>query len=315
MIKIKGANFVVVGGMGFIGQRLVAQLVKEGASVTVFDNYLYSLGVVKESLPGAQVIRVDVARDDFASKYEDLFQGVDGVFNLASMNLMSCETYPMVGFKNNIGIMYNLLHMCTMYDCKLVFSSSASVYGDAVEEPMTESHPHNFRNVYGGSKAACEDLFQAWHHKYGVQGGSLRYMNVYGPGMHTKGAYVGVIPNVLKAIADGDQPCIYGTGEECFDFIHVDDVVQANIICMAGKEGYDCYNVGADTKTSINDLVQMILEITECTDTPLHEPVNRSFLVKNRIGDSRKIWSDYEYSLIPLQIGLNQTVEWFQKGG
>jgi len=313
-------NYIVTGGAGFIGQKLVKKLLDTVEHIYVIDDLRYmdqERAAYYRRVLGEE--RVTLFTNYMLEVYNQLELdeiNIDGVFHLASMNLLDCQENPLRGTMNNMGIMVDTLDYCCQGEKKkrLIFSSSASVYGNAVEEPMTESHPHNFENIYGGTKAACEDLFQAWYHKYeGFGGASLRYMNVYGPGMGARGTYVSVIIHVLKALYEGREPVVYGTGEECFDFIHVDDVVRANILCMGDKKGYQPYNVGTGVKTSINELVKMLMDITGKKSKVRLEPNDRSFAVTNRVCDPTSLWGSPGGWVIPLEIGLEDTVEWFDQ--
>ena len=115
---------------------------------------------------------------------------------------------------------------------RLVWSSSASVYGDAVEEPMTEDHPFNNKNFYGATKICGEAMARAYHYRYGLDYVGLRYMNVYGPRQDYRGAYIAVIMKMLDAIDRGEGPTILGDGSEAFDFVAVEDCGRANICAM-----------------------------------------------------------------------------------
>ena len=120
---------------------------------------------------------------------------------------------------------------------RLVYSSSASVYGDAVEEPMTEDHPFNNKNFYGATKIAGEAMARAFHHRYGLNLVGLRYMNVYGPRQDYHGAYIAVIMKMLDAIDQGERPTILGDGSEAFDFVAVEDCARANLCAMGAESG------------------------------------------------------------------------------
>jgi len=114
------------------------------------------------------------------------------------------------------------MEACVANDVKrLVYSSSASVYGDAEYEPMNEAHPFNNKNFYGATKIASEAMLRAFHHRYALNYVGLRYMNVYGPRQDYHGAYIAVIMKMLDAIDKGDSPTIMGDGSEAFDFVAV----------------------------------------------------------------------------------------------
>ena len=128
-------------------------------------------------------------------------QGVDYVFHLAAMWLLHCKDFPRTAFEVNIAGTFNVLEACVKHKVKkLIYSSSASVYGDAVEVPMTENHPFKNKNFYGATKIASEAMCTAYNDRYELEIIGLRYMNVYGPGQDQHAAYSGVVPNVLNKI-------------------------------------------------------------------------------------------------------------------
>ena len=145
---------------------------------------------------------------------------------------------------------------------RLVYSSSASVYGDAVTEPMTEDHPFNNQNFYGATKICGEAMLRAFHHRYGLDYVGLRYMNVYGPRQDYRGAYIAVIMKMLDAIDRGESPTILGDGSEAFDFVAVEDCALANVRAMQADATDRFYNVGTGTRTSLKELAEMLLDLT-----------------------------------------------------
>src|SRR5450631_3802248 len=145
---------------------------------------------------------------------------------------------------------------------RLVYSSSASVYGDAIEEPMTEDHPFNNKNFYGATKIAGEAMARAFHHRYGLDFVGLRYMNVYGPRQDYRGAYIAVIMKMLDAIDRGQGPTIMGDGSEAFDFVAVEDCTRANLCAIRAKSTDRFYNVGTGIRTSLKELAEKLLNLT-----------------------------------------------------
>ena len=126
---------------------------------------------------------------------------------------MQCHEFPRSAFDVNVKGTFNVIEACQKNNIeKLVYSSSASVYGDAVEEPMTEDHPFNNKNFYGSTKICGEAMLRAFHYRYKLNYLGLRYMNVYGPRQDYKGAYIAVIMKMLDAIDQGEGPTIFGDG-------------------------------------------------------------------------------------------------------
>jgi UDP-glucose 4-epimerase len=193
---------------------------------------------------------------------------------------------------------------------RLVYSSSASVYGDAVEEPMTEEHPFNNRNFYGATKIAGEAMARAYNERYGLDYVGLRYMNVYGARQDYRGAYIAVIMKMLDAIDRGEPVTLYGDGSQAYDFVYVTDCAAANVCAMKADATDAFYNVGTGVRTSLRELAEMVLEITGSDVGIRYEPQGLTF-VKNRIGDPTAAERDLGYrAAVDLEAGLRELVAW-----
>ncbi|HEX3231211.1 MAG TPA: NAD-dependent epimerase/dehydratase family protein, partial [Pyrinomonadaceae bacterium] len=193
---------------------------------------------------------------------------------------------------------------------KVVYSSSASVYGDALFTPMTEDHPFNNRTMYGATKIAGEQFFRVFHEQHGLDYVGLRYMNIYGPRMDYKGTYVSVIMKVLDRIDAGEAPVIFGDGSQAYDFIHVEDVARANILALTADATDTNFNVGMGVKTTINELVTLLLEITGSDLKPEYRPQEQMF-VTHRVGSTEKAEKELGFTArVPLEEGLRSIVEW-----
>jgi UDP-glucose 4-epimerase len=239
----------------------------------------------------------------------------DGVIHLAAMWLLHCKDYPRTAFDVNIQGTFNVLEACVANDIqRLVYSSSASVYGDAVEVPMTEDHPFMNRNFYGATKIAGEAMCRAFHDRYGLSYVGLRYMNVYGPHQDQTAAYTGVIPIMLNKIEAGEAPVINGDGSQAYDFVTVQDAARANVLALQSDVNDEFYNVGTGVQTSIKALCDLILELTgsdlEVTYRPYSAEDARR-LVQNRIGSPDKATRDLGFTYgDDLTTGLQRLIEW-----
>ena len=236
------------------------------------------------------------------------------------MWLLHCKDFPRTAFDVNIAGTFNVLEACVKHKVKkLVYSSSASVYGDALEVPMTESHPFNNKNFYGATKIAGEAMCTAFNDRYGLEIVGLRYMNVYGPGQDQHAVYSGVVPIMLNKIEAGEQPVINGDGSQAYDFIYVEDVARSNISAALSDVKIGFYNVGTEVQTSIKELCDTILELKESDlkvkYVPYSEDDSRA-LVQNRIGSRQKaekeIQFKYKYSL---RDGLQMLIDWRKSVG
>jgi UDP-glucose 4-epimerase len=242
-------------------------------------------------------------------------EGMDYVISLAAMWLLHCKDYPRTAFDVNIAGTFNILEACVKNNIKkLIWSSSASVYGDALELPMTEAHPFNNKNFYGASKIAGEAMCTAFNDRYGLSVIALRYMNVYGPHQDQTAAYTGVVPIMLNKIEANEAPSINGDGSQAYDFIYVEDVARANVKALLSEQEFGMYNVGTEVQTSINELCDLILELKnsdlKVKYNPYSEDDSRA-MVKNRIGSRQKAEEElgfrYQYEL---KEGLQKLIDW-----
>ena len=153
---------------------------------------------------------------------EKAMEGIDGVFHLAALWILQCHEYPETAFEVNVRGTFNVIMAAIRQKVKrVVYSSSASVYGDALEIPMDEDHAYNNFTFYGASKIAGEHFFKSLGRRYGLNWVGLRYMNVYGPRQDYKGAYIAVMHKILDRIERGQSPLVYGDGSQQYDFVHV----------------------------------------------------------------------------------------------
>jgi len=237
---------------------------------------------------------------------------IDGVFHFAALWLLQCHDFPRSAFNVNIQGTFNVLEACVRNNIeRLVYSSSASVYGDAVQEPMGEDHPFNNKNFYGATKIAGEAMATAFHYRYGLNVVGLRYMNVYGPRQDYHGAYIAVIMKMLDAIDKGEGPTIMGDGSEAFDFVSVLDCAAANVCAMNADIAGEYYNVGTGTRTSLKELAEMLLQLTGSNQAIQYKERSQATLVRNRIGDPSKATKDINFvASIKLKEGLQALIDW-----
>jgi UDP-glucose 4-epimerase len=318
MDSLENKKILVIGGAGFIGGFVVRELLKEPvAQVVIYDNFTRGkMANMEDCLDDSRCsifpFGGDIRETDVLNK---AMEGMDYVFHLAAMWLLHCKDFPRTAFEVNIAGTFNVLEACVNNKIKkLIYSSSASVYGDAVEVPMTEEHPFNNKNFYGATKISGEAMCTAFHDRYGLEVIGLRYMNVYGPGQDQHAAYTGVIPILLNNIDAGKQPLINGDGTQAYDFIYVEDVAKSNIMALKSDVKLGYYNVGTEVQTTIRELCNLILSLKDSTLEVKYIPYSaddaRQF-VKNRIGSKEKAEKElgFKYSYT-LEEGLKKLIEW-----
>ena len=320
-MKIKNSSILVIGGAGFIGSFVISELLKtDVGKVVIYDNFARGKkSNIAESLKdprceiypkGGDVRELDILND--------AMKGMDGVIHLAAMWLLHCKDYPRTAFHVNIEGTFNVLEACVNNGIRrLVYSSSASVYGDASEVPMTETHPFNNKNFYGATKISGEAMCRAFYDRYDLSYVGLRYMNVYGPHQDQTAAYTGVVPIMLNKIDANEAPIINGDGTQAYDFIDVEDVARCNVCALEAEVADEFFNVGSGVQTSIKELCDMILELKQSdlcvTYNPYSEDDARR-LVQNRIGCPKKaseqLGFKYKYDL---KVGLQRLIDWREK--
>ncbi len=317
-MDIQGKKILVIGGAGFIGSHVVAELLKtDVARVVIYDNFTrgkYSniAPYIEDPRCGIYPNGGDIRDTDVLA---DSMKGMDAVVHLAAMWLLHCKDFPRTAFHVNIEGTFNVLEACVNSNVKrLVYSSSASVYGDAVESPMTEAHPFNNRNFYGATKIAGEAMCRAFHDRFGLSYVGLRYMNVYGPHQDQTAAYTGVIPIMLNKIDANEAPVINGDGSQAYDFVTVQDTARCNLLALQADVADEFYNVGTGVQTSIRELCDLILELKRSELNVTYKPYSAEDvrrLVQNRIGSPEKAERDLGFVYKDnLREGLLKLIEW-----
>ena len=318
-MNLTGKRVLLIGGAGLIGSHTVNALLDEDvAEIRIFDNF--TRGREENLVESLRDPRVNVFSLGGELLHRDLLdtamKDIDGVFHFAALWLLHCHEFPRSAFEVNIAGTFNVLEAMLNNGVKrLVYSSSASVYGDAVEEPMTENHVYNNKTFYGATKIAGEHMCRSLHHRYkGTDQAfdyvGLRYMNVYGPRQDYRGAYIAVIMKILDRLDQGLPPVVYGDGSQAYDFIYAEECGRANVCAMKSDATDGSYNVGTGIRTTIKELAELILDVTGSDLKIRYEPAGQTF-VKNRIGCPIKAEKDLGFrAKVDLREGLAALIKW-----
>ena len=244
MARIADSKLLVIGGAGFIGSHIVDQLIAGGAGeITVLDNFVRGKSAnLAEALESGRVEVVDGSIEDVELLRRHM-DGKDGAFHLAALWLFECVHEPRQALEQNVVGTYNVIEAA--HDTglpRLVYSSSASVYGNAREIPMTEDHPLDNTTMYGATKIAGEQFLRAFDERHGLDYVALRYMNAYGPRMDQ-----GRVRERDREDARSHRPrraaAIHGDGSQAYHFIHVSDIARANLLALESSATDAAYNV------------------------------------------------------------------------
>ena len=312
-MNLSGNKIVVIGGAGLVGSYIVDQLLDEQVSeIVVYDNFVRGPRKnLKQAMAQSRKITLVEASILDLDRLQKALDGAAGVFLLAALWLGECVADPRAAIEVNVVGTFNVIEAAIKKGIeRVVYSSSASVYGDALSTPMTEDHPFNNRTMYGATKIAGEQFFRAMYEQHKLPYVGLRYMNVYGPRMDYHGTYVSVIMKVLDRLDRQQPPVIFGDGSQAYDFVHVADVARANILGMKADVADEFFNIGSGVKTTINELVDLLLKISNSSLKPEYRPEEQMF-VTHRVGSTDKAERMLGFRAnIPLEEGLRSVVEW-----
>jgi len=278
-MKMSGSKFLITGGAGLMGSHITDRLLEKGASeIILLDNFVRgSMHNLNDALkdPRVRLVKGDIRDLDLLMSLAD---GVDGMFHMAALRIKACVENPREGMEVMLVGMHNVLQtMVEKKVTKLVYASSASIYGLADSFPITEAHhPYNNRTYYGAAKIAGEGMARSFADMLGLQYVALRYFNVYGPRMDIHGKYTEVLVRWMDRIESGQRPVIFGDGSRTMDLVHIDDVTNANILAMESDVTDEVFNVASGKETSLLELLQALLKATGSDLEPEFVPDTQS---------------------------------------
>jgi nucleoside-diphosphate-sugar epimerase len=289
-------RFLVTGGAGFIGSHITEELLRRGHQVRVLDNFSTgkrdNLRFAADS-PHLEIFEADIRDPESVARLAD---GVQGIFHQAALvSVPATIEQPRLSFEINAKGTFNVLEAARQNKVgRVVYASSAAVYGDNATLPLVETLSTRPISPYGLDKLYGEQLGSLWHSLYGQQVTALRYFNVFGPRQDPTSPYSGVISIFVNRLLAKKAPTIFGDGEQTRDFVFVGDVVDANLRAMfATHRGFRAFNVGGGRQTSLNQLLFQLQQLAGTSVTPVYE--------KARDGDIRHSAADI--SLIQRELG------------
>jgi len=309
-MNFKDKKVLVAGGAGFVGSNLVRKLFEEGALVTVLDDLFTGDFSFIAGLPNTTFIKGSVVDYDLV---EDLVKEVDIVFNLAARNIIVATKRPREDFNVNAGGMLNILMAAKKQGIdRIVYTSSASVYGNPRYLPINEDERLDILNPYAASKLSAENYCMAFYESYGVPVTILRYSNVYGVNQSPSNPYCGVVSKFFNSVLNGSAPQIHGDGEQTRDFTFVDDAVEATMLAaLSPKVVGETLNVGTGKETTVKHLANLIIELSGKDLEPIKIDRRDIDNLRRRVMNIEKIRKCLRWiPATPLEEGLSKTYEW-----
>lgn len=307
--RFEPATVCVTGGAGFIGSHLVEGFLGRGCRVLVIDDL--SSGRRENLPPGAELHVLDIRSPDAAALVTE--SGCDLLVHLAAqMDVGRSVADPVFDADVNVCGTLNLLEAARRGSVRQVLfaSTGGAMYGEQESYPAPEEHPARPVSPYGVSKLAVERYLYFYHHQYGLAATCLRYANVYGERQNPHGE-AGVVAIFLHRLLAGETPTINGDGEQTRDYLHVSDVVAANL-AAAGRPGFHVYNVGTGREISVLDLYRGLARAAGSQAVAAHGPPRPGEQRRSSIDGSR---AQRELGLappLPLDEGLQRTADWFR---
>lgn len=302
---------LVTGGAGFIGSHIVSALLDAGHEVTVVDDL--SSGKREHVDPRAAFVQLDIASDGLvealvAARPECV------VHQAAQVEAARSVREPAFDARVNIIGTIHLLEACRQAGVrKLVYASSAAVYGDPRELPVDEAHPVRPASPYGASKLAVEHYLEIYRAIHGLEYTALRYANVYGPRQDMAGE-AGVVAIFARRVVRGETVTIHGDGGQTRDFIYVGDVARANVLALTRGDGA-VVNIGCARETSVNELLEEICR-TAGRSVPVRYAPERQGDIRRSVLNNKRAQEILGWSpRVDLLDGLRQLIQYEQTGG
>lgn len=316
MSRLEGARVLVTGGAGTIGSTIVDQVLDAGAAhVDVLDNLVRGRRENLDSaLSSGKVTLVDGDIRD-RDLVNDLIKVADVVFHQAAIRITQCAEEPRLALEVLVDGSFNVLQAAAEHHVdKLVFASSASVYGLAEQFPTTERHhPYNNDTFYGAAKTFNEGMARSFRAMNDLDYVGLRYFNVYGPRMDVHGLYTEVLVRWMERIADGLPPLIFGDGAQTMDFVYTTDIARANVLAALSPVTEGIYNIASSVETSLLGLANALLRAMDSDLGVEHGPERAVNAVTRRLADVSAAERDLGWRAeVGLDEGLRALVQWWR---
>ncbi|MFN8037022.1 MAG: SDR family NAD(P)-dependent oxidoreductase [Acidimicrobiia bacterium] len=313
---MEGKRVLITGGAGLVGSTIADRLCDEGvAEIRILDNFDRGRMANLEQAVGRGPVTVFEGDIRDRETVDAATAGCDLVFHEAAIRITQCAEDPRLALEVLVDGTFNVADAAVRHGIeKVVFASSASVYGQADEFPTTEAHhPYNNRTIYGAAKTFNEGLFRSFNEMYGLPYVGLRYFNVYGPRMDIHGVYTEVLIRWMERIAVGQPPLILGDGRQTMDFVYIDDIVDANVLAMKSSASDVVANVASGEETSLRELASALLHVMGSDLEPEHGPERKVNAVARRLAGTERAEALLGFrARVGLEEGLRSLVAWWR---
>ncbi|MBM3464563.1 MAG: NAD-dependent epimerase/dehydratase family protein [Armatimonadetes bacterium] len=300
------SRVLITGGAGFIGSHIAEHYARAGADVVVLD-----VAASAPNLAGIphRYVQGSVLDADLVARAAE---GADYVFHLAAIvSVPRSMESPWECVEINVKGTLAVLEAARAHAVrKVVLSSSAAVYGDDAATPQQEGMRPAPCSPYGISKLDGELYLELYRREHGVGTVSLRYFNVFGPRQDPTSQYAAVVPHFIHRALRDEDLLVHGDGEQTRDFIHVRDVVAANVLAAGAADMHGAYNVARGEKTTVNDLAQTIVEVVGSRSQVRHTPA-RPGDIRHSVADVSRIAGCGFEAAVGLADGLRETIDFF----
>jgi UDP-glucose 4-epimerase len=305
---------LITGGAGFIGSHLCWQLAERGYRIRVLDN------LRRANLPMIQPLiddgRVELIDQDirYQSSIDRAVVGAQLVAHLAATSINRSQTSPAESVDVDIRCSEHVFSAAAAAGARrVVFASSASVYGPPKSLPMSEDAAPDPQTPYCLGKLAAEHLLQFYGRSTGLEWNILRFFNVYGPGQHTDAYYTAVVSIFLQRLLRGERPVVDGSGEQTMDLVHVRDVARALVCALEAPTSGTICNVGTGVQTSVAELARLLIASVGLDVEPEFSP--RRVLVSRREADISRAAAELGWKpTVSVADGIEEIVR-LERGG
>jgi UDP-glucose 4-epimerase len=306
-------RIVVTGGAGFVGSNITRRLLDDGYQVVVLDDfYTGDRSNLPSPHPRLEIVEGSVTDFDLV---RDVIKGAAVVIHEAARNIIVSTQNPREDYEVNIGGTLNVLLAVRETGARrMVYASSASVYGNPRYLPINEDDATNMLSPYAVSKFAGENYCKAFYESYNLSTAVVRYSNVYGIAQRPDNPYCGVVAKFFESAMKGEPPRIHGDGEQTRDFTYIDDVVEATLkAAFEPKAEGQVYNVGTGRETPINQLARTIIEVTGAQVQPQYVDRRDIDNIRRRVVNIEKIRRELRWvPSVTIEQGLRRTYQWLE---